>query len=109
MREAASIPLINSLLDHGAAVSAYDPVAMDQAQQLFGNRPGLGYADSPMQALAGADALVIVTEWNEFRSPDFSRIQSELKQPVIFDGRNLFDPKQMARIGIEHHPIGRPR
>ncbi len=107
MREAASIPLTNSLLDAGATVTAYDPAAMEEAKKEFGQREGLTYAEGPMRALPNADALVIVTEWNEFRSPDFNRIKTELKQPVIFDGRNLYNPAQMHKLGIEHYPIGR--
>ena len=107
MREAASIPLINSLIDAGATVTAYDPAAMDEAKKEFGKREGLTYAEGPMRALKEADALIIVTEWNEFRSPDFDRIKTELKQPVIFDGRNLYNPAQMHKLGIEHYPIGR--
>ena len=107
MREAASIPLINSLLDAGATVTAYDPVAMDEAAKEFGERESLSYAQGPMHALKDADALIVVTEWNEFRSPDFNRIKTELNHPVIFDGRNLYDPTQIQKQGIEHFPIGR--
>lgn len=107
LREAASIPLITSLLDAGATITAYDPAAMDAARREFGEREELRYSDGPMRAIKGADALVIVTEWNEFRSPEFNRIKTELKQPVIFDGRNLYSPEQMQKLGIEHHTIGR--
>jgi UDPglucose 6-dehydrogenase len=88
-------------------VVAHDPVAMQEAQRLFGATLGLTYAERPMQALEGADALVIVTEWKAFRSPDFERIRQLLRQPVIFDGRNLFDPARVAAAGIEYFAIGR--
>ena len=107
MREAASIVLINALLEAGATVTAYDPVATEEARKIFGKRQGLTYAEDPMQALKDADALAIVTEWNEFRSPDFTQIKSALNNPVIFDGRNLYNPSQMRKQGIEHFPIGR--
>jgi UDPglucose 6-dehydrogenase len=107
MREAASIPLINSLLDNGATITAYDPVAMEAANQALGPRRGLTYAQGPMRSLKNADALIVVTEWNEFRSPDFDKIKTELKHPIIFDGRNLYDPAQMAELGVEHYSIGR--
>lgn len=107
MREASSITLIEGLLSAGATVTAYDPVAADEAARIFGPRPGLSYATGPMRALEGADALVIVTEWKEFRSPDFARIKTELTQSVIFDGRNLYDPEDMHMQGFEYHSIGR--
>ncbi|MBN8491602.1 MAG: UDP-glucose/GDP-mannose dehydrogenase family protein [Burkholderiales bacterium] len=107
MREAPSRVVIDGLLSRGASVQAYDPIAMREARRVFGERPGLGYADSAMAALEGADALVIVTEWKEFRSPDFARIGAMLRQPVIFDGRNMFQPATVAAAGIEYHAIGR--
>ncbi len=108
MREAPSRVLIDELIESGARVCAYDPVAMPEAQRLFGaGMPGLSFADSPMAALEGADALAIVTEWKEFRSPDFSRIRECLKLPLIFDGRNLYDPAEVRRHGLEYHAIGR--
>jgi UDPglucose 6-dehydrogenase len=107
MREAPSRVLITELLQRGAAVRAHDPAAMDQARQIFGDPPGLGFAASPMEALAGADALVIVTEWKAFRSPDFEAIRQQLKQPVIVDGRNLFEPAIVRAAGLEYLPIGR--
>jgi len=109
MREAASITVIEGLLQAGATVSAYDPVAAGEAARIFDQRPGLHFAPGPMRALEGADALVIVTEWKEFRSPDFERIRHELKQPVIFDGRNLYDPQDLRAQGFEYHNIGRNR
>ena len=105
MREAPSLVLIEDLLARGAAVCAFDPVAMSEARRLLGDR--VDFADTPLSALAGADALLVVTEWKEFRSPDFAAIKSRLKQPVIFDGRNLYDPVHLAGAGIEYHAIGR--
>jgi len=95
------------LLQRGAEICAYDPVAMPQARRALGERPGLGYADSANGALDGADALLIVTEWKEFRSPDFTHLTAALRTPLVFDGRNLFEPGDMQRLGIEYHPIGR--
>ncbi len=88
-------------------MTAYDPVAMHETQRIFGDEPGLKYAENPMGALDNADALVIVTEWKEFRSPDFDEIKKTLKNPVIFDGRNLYDPKFVRGAGIEYFAIGR--
>jgi UDPglucose 6-dehydrogenase len=107
MREAPSRVLIGDLLARGARVRAYDPVAMHETQRIYGDEPRIGYADSPIAALEGADALVIVTEWKEFRSPDFDAIKTRLKTPVIFDGRNLYDPAQPRAAGIEYFAIGR--
>ena len=107
MRDAPSRTLIADLFAAGATVTAYDPVAMHETQRIFGDEPRLKYAESPMGALAGADALVIVTEWKEFRSPDFTAIKQTLKNPVIFDGRNLYDPKLVRGSGIEYFAIGR--
>ena len=107
MREAASRVLVADLLSRGATVSAYDPVALDEARRAFGDAPGLSLTSSPDQAASKADALVIVTEWKEFRSPDFAELKVLLKAPIIFDGRNLYDPIQMRDLGFEHYPIGR--
>ncbi len=108
MREAASRVIIADLLAHGASIRAYDPVAMTEARRVLGAQDGLSYADSPMAALQGADALVIITEWKEFRSPDFEAIKRQLKEGVIFDGRNLYEPAQPRAVGLEYHAIGRP-
>jgi len=105
MREAPSIALIESLLAAGAAVQVYDPEAMGVAKKHFGSR--VTYADANYAALKGADALAIVTEWNEFRRPDFDRMRTLMKTPVIFDGRNLFVPAQMKQIGFTYYSIGR--
>jgi UDPglucose 6-dehydrogenase len=107
MREAPSRAVIEGLIGRGARVVAYDPVAMHEAQRVFGTQPALSYAATPMAALAGADALVIITEWKEFRSPDFEAVRAALKSPVIFDGRNLYDPAFVRGQGFEYYPIGR--
>ncbi|HEX4797935.1 MAG TPA: UDP-glucose/GDP-mannose dehydrogenase family protein [Burkholderiales bacterium] len=107
MREAPSRVLIEELLASGATVSAYDPVAMPAAKSAFAALAGIRYADSPLAALDGADALAVVTEWEEFRSPDFRAVRERLKTPAIFDGRNLYDPEEMKRCGLEYYPIGR--
>ena len=108
MREAPSQTVIRGLLDRGASVTAYDPVAIDEARRIFGTTSRLAYAASPMDAVTGADALVVVTEWQEFRSPDFSQLRRTLRQPLLFDGRNLFDPKEVRAAGLEYFGIGRP-
>jgi UDPglucose 6-dehydrogenase len=107
LREAPSRVLIEELLAGGATVSAYDPVAMNAAKSAFSDLKGIAYADSPLAALEGADALAVVTEWKEFRSPDFAEIRARLKTPAIFDGRNLYDPQDMKRAGLEYYPVGR--
>jgi UDPglucose 6-dehydrogenase len=107
MREASSRVIIQGLWDMGATVTAYDPVAMDESKRIFGDDARLRYAESPMHALEGADALVIVTEWKEFRAPDFGQIKQALKTPVIFDGRNLYTPVQVRSHGLEYFAIGR--
>lgn len=107
MREAPSRYLLADLFAAGATVTAYDPVAMEEARRIFGNEPRLTYGDDPLSSLDGADALVIVTEWKVFRSPDFDTVKAKLKQPLIFDGRNLYDPKTMAEMGFTYLPIGR--
>jgi len=107
MREATSRVVLAELFERGATVTAYDPVAMDEARRIFGDEPRLRYAASPMEALDGAQALVIVTEWKEFRSPDFGRIRAALKDPVVFDGRNLYEPALVKAAGLDYEPIGR--
>jgi UDPglucose 6-dehydrogenase len=107
MREAPSLVLIADLLARGASIRAYDPVARHEARRILGENPRISYASTPMAALDGADALAIVTEWKEFRSPDFAAIKSTLKEPVIFDGRNLYDPATPRRAGLEYFAIGR--
>jgi len=107
MREAPSRVVIAGLLARGARVVAYDPAAIGHARDIYAGEAGIAFADSPSGALDGADALVIVTEWKEFRSPDFDDIKRRLKAPVIFDGRNLYDPVRMREAGFEYFPIGR--
>ena len=107
MREAPSLELLTDLLAGGATVTAYDPAAMHEAQRVLGNEPRVRYAQSPNDALDGADALVIVTEWKEFRSPDFELIKERLKQPLILDGRNLYDPALVRGMGFDYLAIGR--
>jgi UDPglucose 6-dehydrogenase len=107
MREAPSRAIIGALLDRGAAVAAYDPIAMDESRRVFGQTPGLSYATSPMAAVTGADALVVVTEWKEFRSPDFAEIRQKLRLRLLFDGRNLFEPALVRAAGLEYFGIGR--
>jgi UDPglucose 6-dehydrogenase len=108
MREASSRPLIESLWEKGASVQAYDPVAGDEARALYGERPDFRIATTATEALEGADALVIVTEWSQFRSPDFDLIKRRLSHPVVFDGRNMFDPSLVTRSGLTYISIGRP-
>ena len=104
MREAPSVVIIRQLLEQGATVTAYDPVAMDEAKHDLGN--SINYAHDEFSALDRADALLVVTEWAEFRIPDFEGVKSKLNSPLIFDGRNIFDRGQMKELGIEYHCIG---
>ncbi len=108
MRDASSRVLMEDLWAAGARVQAYDPVATEEAERIYGKREDLLLAKSADAALEGADALVIVTEWKQFRSPDFEQIRDNLKEPVIFDGRNLFDPELVKRFGLKYFSIGRP-
>jgi UDPglucose 6-dehydrogenase len=107
MRKATSRDVIADLLAAGATVTAYDPVAMNEAKHCFPNEPRITFAENQTAALEGADALIIVTEWREFRSPNFDNIKAKLKTPVIFDGRNLYDPALVRGMGIEYLAIGR--
>jgi UDPglucose 6-dehydrogenase len=109
MREASSRVLMESLWSAGAKVRAYDPVAMPECLRIYGQRPDLILCKTGPDALEGADALAIVTEWHEFRSPDFEAMKGALRTPVIFDGRNLYDPAQMAQAGFSYYAIGRGR
>ncbi len=108
MRDAPSRVLMEALWDAGATVSAYDPVAMEEAKRIYGNRDELVLADSPQQAVEGAHALAVVTEWNIFRSPDFQSLKEALALPVIFDGRNIYDPDMLRFLGFTYYGIGRP-
>ncbi|MGQ4880003.1 UDP-glucose dehydrogenase family protein [Billgrantia sp. LNSP4103-1] len=107
MREAPSRVLMEALWEAGAKVQAYDPEAMDEAQRLYGNREDLSLCGTKEAALRGADALVIVTEWQSFRAPDFELIKQQLSEPLIIDGRNMFDPKRMAIKGFTYLSVGR--
>lgn len=107
MREAPSRVLMEALWEEGALVRAHDPAAMHEARRIYGQRNDLVLCAKPEEALQGADALVVVTEWNIFRSPDFIAMQTALKNPVVFDGRNLYDPGFMRKAGFIYHPIGR--
>ena len=105
MREAPAVPLICGLIDAGATVQAYDPEAMKVARSIFGTK--VQYSEKSYDALKGADALTIVTEWNEFREPDFTRIRKMMRTPVIFDGRNIYNPEQIRSFGFTYYSIGR--
>ena len=107
MRESPALPLLDGILAAGGTVRAHDPKAMEVARGLYGDR--IGYAADPYDALAGADALVILTEWLMYRNPDFDRMRELLARPLVLDGRNLYDPERMARLGFEYHGIGRRR
>ncbi|HMI58789.1 MAG TPA: UDP-glucose/GDP-mannose dehydrogenase family protein, partial [Gemmatimonadaceae bacterium] len=105
MRESPSLTLIDELLGAGAAVVAHDPVAMHEAQRRLGDK--VTYAATNYDALTGAAALVVVTDWNEYRHPDFARIKGALSKPIIIDGRNLYDPNKMKNLGFTYRSIGR--
>jgi UDPglucose 6-dehydrogenase len=106
LRESPALALIDALLDAGAGVVAHDPVAMPHARALLGDR--VAFAESNYDAVAGADALAVVTDWNEYRHPDFERVRAALARPIVVDGRNLYDPRLMAARGFTYHSIGRP-
>ena len=108
MREAPSRVLMEALWREGVKVRAYDPAAMQEARRLYGGQALLTLCDAPMECLKGADALAVVTEWHQFRSPDFEQIRKLLKRPVIFDGRNLYNPQQLRAAGFTHYSVGRP-
>jgi UDPglucose 6-dehydrogenase len=107
MREAASRVLMEALWNEGAVVQAYDPVARHEAARIYGDRRDLVLCEQAEDALRGADALAIVTEWREFRSPDFDAIKAALRDPAIFDGRNIYDPAYLKQRGIRYFAIGR--
>ncbi len=107
MREAPAIPLIDGLLEAGARLRVFDPEAMKEARKRYGDR--IEYGSSNYEVAMGADALLILTEWNEFRSPDLPRLKELLRQPILFDGRNLYDPAVMRRYGFIHYSMGRGR
>lgn len=105
MRESPAIPLIRSLIGRGAVVRAHDPKAMESAHAVFGDT--IVYAKDPYDAIEGADALIVVTEWLVYRNPDFERMKQSLRRPLVIDGRNLYEPARMAALGFEYHGIGR--
>jgi UDPglucose 6-dehydrogenase len=107
MREAPSIAIINGLLAEGASIQAFDPIATDEARKVFPNSPSIHFGTDMYDVLEGADALIIVTEWKEFRSPDFATMMHKLNKPVIFDGRNLYEPKWLLENGFEYYSVGR--
>jgi UDPglucose 6-dehydrogenase len=107
MREAPSLVLIDDLTRLGAKIVAFDPVAMPEAKQLLAENDRIAFAENANAALGGADALAIVTEWKTFRAPDFTAMKAALKTPVVFDGRNLYEPASMQELGFDYYPIGR--
>jgi UDPglucose 6-dehydrogenase len=107
MREAPSRVLMEAVWAAGGRIRAYDPEAMEEARRIYGERTDLVLCDSAREAITGADALAVVTEWQEFRSPDFDFILEQMSEPVIFDGRNIYDPDNMASLGFTHYGIGR--
>jgi UDPglucose 6-dehydrogenase len=107
MREAPSRTIMELLFEHGARVQAYDPVAMPETARLYPDHPALRLCEHRDETLENADGLIIVTEWNEFRSPDFDYVKKTLNEPVIFDGRNLYDPDYLGQLGFNHYAIGR--
>lgn len=107
MRESPARVIIKMLIDAGAKIVAYDPVAMEEAKRIFGDNPNISYADGNYEALKNADALLLVTEWNQFRNPDFQAIKERLKQPIIFDGRNQYNPNELKELGFTYYSIGR--
>ena len=107
MRDAPSRTVVAELSRRGARIQAYDPVASGEARRLMGDLPGLVLVDSADAALQGADALLVVTEWKEFRNPDFDAVKAALRQPEIFDGRNLYEPALMRALGLQYHGVGR--
>ena len=107
MREAPSRVLLEALIEAGASVQAYDPEAMHETRRIYGDKAGLVYCEMQVDALQNADALIIVTEWKQFRSPDFEQLSQQLKDKVIFDGRNMFEPKLVKQNGMQYYAIGR--
>jgi UDPglucose 6-dehydrogenase len=106
MREAPSLVIVEGLLERGATVAAHDPEAGHAARMFFGDR--IRYAESNYDAIDGADALLIITEWKQYRVPDFQRMQELLRQPLVLDGRNLYSPSRMQELGFDYISVGRP-
>lgn len=107
MREAPSLVLIEMLLQHGATITAYDPVAMEVAKSMLGQIERLYYAEDMIDMLDGKDALILLTEWRQFRQPDLTEVKARLKTPLIFDGRNIYDHAKLKAAGLQHYCIGR--
>jgi UDPglucose 6-dehydrogenase len=109
MRESSSITIINKLIEKGAKIKAHDPEAMKTAKwpEYFGDNPAISYFEDKYEALENTDGMLIITEWKEFRAPEFSEMQKRMKQPLIFDGRLLYDPKKMQELGFVYKSIGR--
>ncbi len=107
LREAPALVIARALAQRGATIVAHDPEAMDAARAALNDVPNLSFSTTPMSALEAADALLLVTEWKAYRSPDFDRMRAVMRHPVVMDGRNLFDPMALQQAGIEYHPIGR--
>ncbi len=107
MREAPSRVVIDGILARGGQIAAYDPIAIEEARRIYRGEARISFTESPLACLDGADALIIVTEWKEFRSPDFGELKRRLKQPLIFDGRNLYDSTVVKGAGLEYYSIGR--
>jgi UDPglucose 6-dehydrogenase len=107
MRDAPSRVILEALIEAGASVQVFDPEAMQEARRIYGNKAGLSYCDSPKETLNQADALVIVTEWKQFRSPNFEALGQQLRDKVIFDGRNMYEPTMVKRCGLQYYAIGR--
>ncbi|NTW29692.1 MAG: UDP-glucose/GDP-mannose dehydrogenase family protein [Candidatus Moranbacteria bacterium] len=109
MRESPAIALVNDLVSRGATIRAHDPEAMRMARtpEYFGDNPSIAYFENKYDALDGADAMLVITEWKEFRTPDFERIRTSLNRPIVFDGRLLYEPKKMSGLGFEYYSIGR--
>ena len=105
MREAPSITIVNELLERGAIIQAYDPKAFEYAKNIWGNK--IIYSESSYEALRGADAMLLLTEWNEFKRPDYDKMKSLLKTQIIFDGRNQYDAKRLIEKGFEYYQIGK--
>jgi UDPglucose 6-dehydrogenase len=105
MREAPAIKIIETLLADGATVAAYDPEAMDEAKRIFGGR--IQFSSNNYGCIEGADALLLVTEWQAFRNPNFERMKSTMRHPVVFDGRNIYDPAQLRQLGFTYYSVGR--
>jgi UDPglucose 6-dehydrogenase len=108
VREAPALVIMQELVKLGASVQAYDPEANGTFRERFGEHPQITYGESNYDVLTGADALIVCTEWNEFRAPSFTRLKDQLKAPVIFDGRNIFGRKDMQTLGFTYYSIGRP-